>query len=89
VIVHRQQVCSTIRRHVTPFDCRAAFFVDGLGSSTVGSGKITVTSIASYFAEGKFVATNIYTPQITIVPNNAVPAARFVLDNVEYVLERN
>lgn len=66
-----------------------AFFVDGLGSSTVGSGKITVTSIYSFFAEGKFVATNIYTPQITIVPNNAVPAARFVLDNVEYVLERD
>jgi hypothetical protein len=66
-----------------------AFFVDGLGSSTVGSGKITVTSIASYFAEGKFVASNIYTPQITIVPNNAVPAGRFALDNVEYVLERN
>ncbi|GAQ83846.1 hypothetical protein KFL_001640210 [Klebsormidium nitens] len=61
-----------------------AFFVDGLGSSTVGSGSITVDSLVLY-SEGRFEATNIYTPQITIVPHG--PAIRFVIDNVKYVLE--
>jgi hypothetical protein len=71
---------------VTLFSFCATFFVDGLGSSTVGSGSITVDSLVLY-SEGKFEATNIYTPQITIVPNG--PAFRFVIDNAKYVLERD
>lgn len=36
------------------------------------------------------MATDIYTPQIAIVPNNNnVLATTFAIDNVEYVLEQD
>lgn len=66
----------------------AAFYVNGLGSGTVGSGTVATKSL-QFFSEGKFTATNIYTSQITIVPNQQGDAVRFAIDNVAFTLEQN
>jgi hypothetical protein len=66
----------------------AAFYVNGLGSGTVGSGTVATKSL-QFFSEGKFMATNIYTSQITIVPNQQGDAVRFAIDNVAFTLEQN